>query len=729
MRLPAPTRTVAGYLTSLICIIGNDYSSSTNATTTSNTIGGGGGGIDDNTRLLSAILLKNCIPKAFSIPLLTTSSEISSNPGVGGGLDSNIIIMNNRNVVYQERVHVRNQLPILLFRERNDTIALHLQLALSNIALCDFPTSWPTLLEDLVSVASSSSSLSSVAAALGGTSQYPSGMTIDPSFIVRIRATKTLRLCLQSIRQRKVIVQKGGGSGGGGSSKSTILNMRDLGSLISKAVHERKEMHHRACSIFEALALGIDTHAPVAIVGGDSYSIWKAESILSIGYIKCMTELLPMIEIEDSTSDPRVPAVRQLLRSLVQLCDAVKSYPATTVPASLVGIPDAQQQYTKILDKIYRAALLGCISSVRSMPQLFAWQVSYILPMVVEGILSTETSALQSMPVKRLMYMTSLIRCILMCGMYDRKRKDSQIAEKTNAVLAALSGKGEREISNNNNPCNDPGVIEAQETVTAVLGEGILERLCEALVGKFLRLQDAELEEWEIDPEGRYETDLAETSVMEANSPRHCGGALLLTLMNRETDRVAQILLTLTQRAHQQHSLEDVNGILNREACYRSLEVCHTAMVGGGKRRLNFSDWFRGELCQFLQTDLGENTHVAMKAMQARAVQVVQAYYTSLEANDFGLAFQSIARLIAAPDLVTAFCAAQCINNLALLHVKGTAESAELLHVREHSVLALGNAFALANRSESEECLRVVLVSARVIYHVPVVVYVAYLQM
>ena len=618
--------------------------------------------------------------------------------------------MNNRNVVYQERVHVRNQLPILLFRERNDTIALHLQLALSNIALCDFPNSWPTLLEDLVSVASSSSS--SAAALYGGTSQVvATGLMIDPSFIVRIRAIKTLRLCLQSIRQRRVIVQKGG-SGGGGSSKSTILDMRDLGSLISKAVHERKEMHHRACSIFEALALGIDTHAPVAIVGGDnSYSVWKAESILSIGYIKCMTELLPMIEIEDSTSDPRVPAVRQLIRSLVQLCDAVKSYPATTVPASLVGIPDAQQQYTKILDKIYRAALLGCISSVRSMPQLFAWQVSYILPMVVEGILSTETSVLQSMPVKRLMYMTSLIRVIIMCGMYDRKRKDSQIAEKTNAVLAALSGKGEREISNDNNPCNDPGVIEAQETVAAVLGEGILERLCEALVGKFLRLQVAELEEWEIDPEGRYETDLAEKSVMEANSPRHCGGALLLTLMNRETDRVAQILLTLTQRAHQQHSPEDVDGILNREACYRSLEICHTAMVGGGKRRLNFSDWFRGELCQFLQTDLGENAHVAMKAMQARAVQVVRAYSTSLEANDFGLAFQSIARLIAAQDLVTAFCAAQCINNLALLHVKGTAESAELLHVREHSVLALGNAFALANRSESEECLRVVLVS------------------
>ena len=98
--------------------------------------------------------------------------------------------------------------------------------------------------------------------------------------------------------------------------------------------------------------------------------------------------------------------------------------------------------------------------------------------------------------------------------------------------------------------------------------------------------------------------------------------------------------------------------------------------------------------------------------MQARVVQVVQAYSTSLKADDeFGPAFQHIARLVEAKDLVTAFCAARCINHLALLHVRGTEESVQLMAVREHSVLALGNAFKLANRCEAEECLRVTLVS------------------
>jgi hypothetical protein len=80
---------------------------------------------------------------------------------------------------------------------------------------------------------------------------------------------------------------------------------------------------------------------------------------------------------------------------------------------------------------------------------------------------------------------------------------------------------------------------------------------------------------------------------------------------------------------------------------------------------------------------------------------------TSLKPEEFGIPFEATAQLIAARDIVTAPCAARCINHLALIHMRGTVESEELSHVREHSVLVLGNVFALANWSESEECLRV----------------------
>ena len=659
-----------GYLSSLLTIL-NDFP-----------IPPAHEGCEENIRLMATILFKNAIPKVFSVELSSESVSSSTSPEILQRLQA-------------ERANIREILPRLILTQRNSTIVLHLQLSMANIAIYDFPKHWPNMLEILAQA------------------------TVDPSTTneQRIRSIKTLRMCLQSIRQRKLIIpNKGSKKGGRG-----MLLMGNLGNAIGAAVTQRKEMHAKASSIFETVAQGIVQHTQNAVSGGEVsanstqemvHESWQAESTLAVGFIKAMMELLPMVEIDNVTTDPRSPAVRQLLSSLTQIASAVKAYPIETpnIPQILSNIPNIQQEYTIKMDKIYRATSLCCICAIRTMPRLFASNVSSILQTVVESILTLDSTVLQNMPVKRLMDMTGLIRIVLSCSMYDEKRKDSLLSGNNNAVLALLSGKGGGGggDSGNNNPNDDPGVVEAQATVTALLAEGTIERLCEALVAKFLRLNQEEIEEWQNDPEGRYETDLSEKSLLEADSPRHCGGALLLTLMNRETDRVAKTLLNLTQQVLQQGG-EDVNGMLNREACYRSLELCHTAMVGRGERRLNFSDWYQAELLPILQTDLDENSPVAMKAMQARAVQVVQAYSTSLKTEEYGIAFNTIARLIAAKDLVTAFCAARCINQLALLHIKGETESAELVEVRSHSVFALGNAFALANRAESDECLRVTL--------------------
>jgi len=488
----------------------------------------------------------------------------------------------------------------------------------------------------------------------------------------------------------------------------------------------------KACTIFHALAEGIVQHAQLAVTGGsgsgaaavalgqhdDIHTAWLTECMLATQYIKCMTELIPMMEIEHVHSDPRVPAVRTLLDNLTQICQAVKPYPFTSIPPLLVtttGISSSIQQEMSIqMDKLYRATLICCMNSIRCQPQLFASQITAILPSVVEPILTLDEGVLQSMPMKRLMNMTSFIQIVLQCALYDEKRKD-RLGDK-NAVLSILMGRnggGGDGGGGSSNPNNDPAVIAARETVTALLAEGTIERLIECIVGKFLMLHPDEVEEWESDPEGRYETDLAEEAVLDAASPRHCGGALLMTLMHLETDRVAKTLLDLTQRVFQQLPQDDVNSMLSREACYRALELCHNSMVSKGKRRLNFSDWFQAELLPILRTELSENSPVAMRAMQARAVTLTQAYARSLKGGEeFDAAFQSIAKLMAAADLVTALCASRCIDHLAILSVQereAGEDSPQLLAVRSHSVFALGNAFALANRAESEECLRVIL--------------------
>lgn len=498
---------------------------------------------------MATILFKNAIPKVFSVELSSESATSTTSPETLQRLQT-------------ERSNIREILPTLILTQVNSTIVLHLQLSMANIAIYDFPKHWPNMLDILAQK-----------------------KTLDPSSNneQRIRSIKTLRMCLQSIRQRKMIVPNKGGKKG----RHPMLLMGNLGSLIGAAVTERKEMHAKACSIFERLQQGIVQHAQNAVSGGEAnanstHETWQAESTLAVGFIKAMMELLPMVEIDNVTTDPRTPAVRQLLSSLTQIASAVKAYPTTNISQILSSIPNIQQEYTIKMDKIYRATILCCICAIRTMPQLFA---SNIPRTVVEPILILDSTVLENMPVKRLMDMTGLIRVVLSCSMFDETRKDPLLSGtisscnhsasdgtmvRNNAVLALLSGKGGGggggDTNNGNNPNDDPGVVEALTTVTALLAEGTIERLCEALVGKFLRLNQEEIEEWENDPEGRYETDLSEKSLLEASSPRHCGGALLLTLMNRETDRVAKTLLNLTQQVLQQGG-EDVSGMLNREAC------------------------------------------------------------------------------------------------------------------------------------------------------------------
>jgi len=377
---------------------------------------------------------------------------------------------------------------------------------------------------------------------------------------VRMRAVKTLRRCIRSIRLRKKVVV----AGGGGHAFPT-MNMADLGGMLSKASDERRETHARACrSVFGALLTGIVAHARSALSGAaddDDYGAAgasarrKAESILAVGYVKCMTELLPMVDVGAAAVDPRsVDAVRDLTRALADVFGATRPY-------------DPRIERTAHADKLHRAALACCAASVRHVPRLFAPHVPAVLGAVVGDVAYLGTEALGSMPIKRLMATTGFVRVALNCAAYDDGARHAMaaggpagggVAVGGNAILAALVGKAGGRRSDDGDDYwdvvgrrrrdddDDPGMIAAREAVASILAEGAIDRLCEALVGKFLRLRPEEIEEWENDPEGRYETDLAERSPLEeagGGTPRHCGAALLLSLLDRETDRVARALL------------------------------------------------------------------------------------------------------------------------------------------------------------------------------------------
>jgi hypothetical protein len=320
--------------------------------------------------------------------------------------------------------------------------------------------------------------------------------------------------------------------------------MANLGGMLSRAANERHESYRRACSIFDAVAFGIAGRARAAIITVDQINAvndWRAESILAVGFVKCMTELLLMVEIDNDDVDPRsVEAVKELMGVLVDVFGATKVY-------NLDYSSVLKQEHASRIDKIHRAALVFCMTSIRSMPRLFAPRVFGVLHATVETILNLDASELHSMPIKRLMDMMGFIRAVLTCIAYDPRREGlaGSGGGNKNAILAALVGNNGQGGGSNDGSANfdNPGVIAARESVSSLLAEGVIDRLCEALVCKFLRLRTDEIEEWDHNPEGWYESDLAEKTMMEVSSPRHVGAALLMTLLDREPDRVAQTLL------------------------------------------------------------------------------------------------------------------------------------------------------------------------------------------
>jgi hypothetical protein len=193
---------------------------------------------------MAAILLKNSTSKAFLVRRGRSREE-------GEG----------------EQSHVRSRLPSLLLDNRvDDAVAVHQSLALAEVASADFPDCWPTLLEDLVGAASLSSSSS-------GTG---------------ICVARALRRCLQLIRLRKVVLL--GGGGGGASSSFDAAN---LSGMLTRAANERRDVHRRACSIFDALLAGIVGHASAAafadnpdVINAVFQARWRAESVLAVAYIK-----------------------------------------------------------------------------------------------------------------------------------------------------------------------------------------------------------------------------------------------------------------------------------------------------------------------------------------------------------------------------------------------------------------------------------------------------------
>eukprot|EP00878_Enallax_costatus_P026536 GHUV01028481.1.p1 GENE.GHUV01028481.1~~GHUV01028481.1.p1 ORF type:complete len:196 (+),score=59.09 GHUV01028481.1:444-1031(+) len=138
----------------------------------------------------------------------------------------------------------------------------------------------------------------------------------------------------------------------------------------------------------------------------------------------------------------------------------------------------------------------------------------------------------------------------------------------------------------------------AAEALQQLLSKDQVPAVVEALVLKYVALTQDELEEWSSDPEG-YIRSIEVESGPDADTPRPVGVGLLLCMLERGGDEVAQALINLTARL-QAAGEANSEVVLMREACYRCIGegYSHVASI------VPFSTWYQTELSQLLRSRL-----------------------------------------------------------------------------------------------------------------------------
>lgn len=658
----------------------------------------------EEVRLLAAILIKNAVPTVWCFSQENNRRNRQAVLGSDMGNDDDkerrqMLLEQNK----QERAHAKAALPNLYFSEVIDErIAVHLRLAIAAISCFDYPLEWPNLLQDLIQIAAS---------------------TNHDGTMNRVRAIKAIREVLIHAKSRKIFINPPQ------SAPPTKGGFLDIAQMMQQAALAQKGGQTNAANAFRPLTLGITQHAASFLNTAN-----ELDGVLCVGYIKAVTELYRLIsprmvarlpEFESFKLDSR-NFLTQAVQLLEQTCFWNLPYPnlgAQQQPQRQVS----HESWARFVDKVYRHVLNCFIAAISTIPLEAASAIPRCIDVVLKSIVGLDDTTIRTLPVKRLVAETLFLRDVLRQPQYC---SDEMFANQQQAVQSFLSkitgGSGlpmtmlnPQSQSNNNN--NDPDLEAAKASVLRMIKPASdlqndratmsVESLVEALVTKFLRLSDDEVAEWDEDPEGRFETDEAERAVDTVDDrPRYCGGMLLVQIMRRNPVSVGRVLINFAQHC-QQLPAQDTRGLLHREACYRALQLCKFSILSNSSElNFDFNVWWSGELLSLLRSNITTDQPVPMRMLQSRAVQILQTYSNCIvDEQEYTAAFVAVSHLLAAPDLVTALCAARCVNHLALLHFKSNEVTPQLKTVRENSVVPLGNAFALANRVEGQECLRAVL--------------------
>ena len=417
-----------------------------------------------------------------------------------------------------EKEALKRRLLCLLFSEREEQVRDQLVVVVAAIARYELPDGWPSLLGELVDIAKEP--------AIG--------------FDRKRLALQTLKRVLFALKGKKTILSV--------TTEDVIGDGAKLRSFMRAGAVEM----HSLQSTVKALVLPLYQlwHHWSGVLGrGEEH--WSGAGTVANASLSCLRQVVLVLESSAILSADIETFFGEAARQARDLRNPfIEPPPGSPAAAHLA-------QWQRMAGKSFEVIAKCAIACVDKHPRAFAPHLASFMETYVASVMSVTDEHLARMRQKRLILMTRFLAKILHCQFYK------PLPMGLGYALQGQVSKGTEDMR------------KAARRLGDFFESALFPQFVEALVTRFLILTDEELGEWESDPEGFFLLSNLDLDI-ESEVRRCCAEALLLFLMERNTEATARVVLSLASQAAQTQGLPSLR---LAEACFHALDATAMLMV------------------------------------------------------------------------------------------------------------------------------------------------------
>ncbi|QDZ25320.1 hypothetical protein HOP50_16g78680 [Chloropicon primus] len=549
-----------------------------------------------------------------------------------------------------EKNALKEGLLCMLFAEKDARVREQLVVLVATVARYELPGGWPSLLGELMDAANHQ----------------------DLFLEERNVALRALKKVLAGLKGKKALL-----------SVTSAELLRDRAKLQNFARTGALEMQSLQSSI-KAVAVALhQLWKRGSSVLGSGDQGWDCAGLVANASLSCMRQVILVLESFDGVSDTMSTFFAEAAQQAEDLRNVYIEPPAGT-PAS-----QDVDRWREMANKSFVVINKCCIAAVDKHAREFAPLMIPFMRIYIESIMALDHGMLQVLSQKRLVLMTRFLAKVFHNPTYKRS-----------------PGLLQRQMTDAGDEAHLK-IIEGMQVALRYIGEfwesPVFSQFVEALITRFLVLTDEELQEWESDPENFFLVSNLDLDI-ESEVRRCCAEALLLFLMERNTEATSRVVMTL---ASQSLNPEASFGWQPRlvEGCLHAIDATALLIPTG---TLNYDAFFCSDAMRFLEMP---SSDVVTRTLQGRVLHMLVTMSAELSAESYEKALEAALKFLQSPDIVLALNSVTLLHKLCVADIIGRGPYAKVHSrlLKAHVTEMLSSSFLLAHKLNEGENLQAVL--------------------